>query len=55
MCAVVCTFYAQTDLLQASVLEHGLGHVAVLDVLEEAVELGAVDDCGGDAGKEAAL
>ena len=44
--AAVCTFYAQPDLLQAPVLENRLGHIAVLDVLEEAVQLGAVDDWG---------
>ena len=44
MRASVGTFYPQPDLLQAPVLEHRLGHIAVLDVLEEAVQLGAVDD-----------
>lgn len=39
------TFDPQSDLLQSSVLQHRLGHVSVLDVLEEAVQFGAVDDC----------
>lgn len=38
------TFYPQSDLLQSSVLQHWLGYVSVLDVLEEAVQFGAVDD-----------
>lgn len=41
------TFYSQSDLLQSSVLQNGLGHVPVLDVLEEAVQFGAVDDWRG--------
>lgn len=44
-CPPLRTFYPQSDLLQSSVLQHGLGHVSVLDVLEEAVQFGAVDDC----------
>lgn len=44
------TFYPQSDLLQSSVLQHWLGYVSVLDVLEEAVQFGAVDDCWAKQG-----
>lgn len=37
--------YAQPDLLQAPLLQHLLGHVAVLDVLEEAVHRRAEHGC----------
>ena len=34
---------AEAELLEAAILEHLFGHVAVLDVLEEAVQIRAVD------------
>ena len=35
---------AETQLLEAAVFEHLFGHVAVLDVFEEAIKVRAVDD-----------
>lgn len=38
------TFDANANVLQAPLLQHSFGHVPVLDVLEESVQLGTVKD-----------
>lgn len=46
------TLDADANVLQASLFQQCLGHFPVLDVFEEAVQLGAVDNWGGGGGAQ---